>query len=516
MATFSRPGVFIQEVQLPQTIALADNGTAAGAFICSLPKGPVAAPVLLTNWSDFVTTFGGLQDAYPATWAAYSFFANGGRQLYIKRVVSSAATSATITLNDASSGSAPTISVTAANPGSWGNGLSVLVSTTGSTTRFGLTVYGSPTLSGASTSNILEQFNDLSMSSTDPRYFVKVIAAQATYITAADLHSTSTSPTNLPLAGATLYALTGGSDGTTLTTTDYSTAITAFDTIQNPLIIHNPDAAYNSSSNTANTLSAGVVQYASTRTDCFAIVDVQNAYTAASSAQDAFTAIKSVFAASSTGSNAAGYWPWVAIPDALSSVQGAVRYQAPGPIMVGQFLATDASRGVFKTPAGLANKVALAVDTAHRFTNAELDAINTSVTPVNAIRYVPGAGIVVMGGRTMDNTPGNRYINVKRSLIYIEKELTLRSQYAIFENNDERLWSSLRTALGNFLRGYWQQGGLKGANIEDAYFVKCDTTTTSASDIQNGRVNIQIGVALQNPAEFIVINISQLTGSATA
>jgi len=150
------------------------------------------------------------------------------------------------------------------------------------------------------------------------------------------------------------------------------------------------------------------------------------------------------------------------------------------------------------------------------FTNAELDDINTYSDPINAIRNVPGAGIVVMGGRTMDNSPGNRYINVRRSLTFIEKQAKDLSAFAVFENNDSLLWNSLKTGIGNFLLNYWQQGGLRGNSPDQAYFIKVDETTTTWSDIQNGRVNIEIGVALQYPAEFVVIRIGQLTGNATA
>ena len=96
MATYSRPGVFIQEVELPQAIELAEGGTAIGAFVGSLQKGPTSAPVLVNSWSEFTKTFGSLEDAYPTTWAAYNFFANGGRQLYVKRITGSGASAAVI------------------------------------------------------------------------------------------------------------------------------------------------------------------------------------------------------------------------------------------------------------------------------------------------------------------------------------------------------------------------------------------------------------------------------------
>jgi phage tail sheath protein FI len=254
--------------------------------------------------------------------------------------------------------------------------------------------------------------------------------------------------------------------------------------------------------------------YAATRDDSFVVVDTPAGLSAAL-AQTSVTATLAVAAAGTTGNIAAAYYPWINIPDG-TKIAGALRLQAPGAAVVGQYLATDATRGVFKTPAGLGNKIALAVSTEKLFTNAELDALNTSSDPVNAIRQVPGAGIVIMGGRTLDNTANNRYINIRRSLYFIEKEIKDLSSFALFENNDFRLWSQLRTTINNFLLGYWQQGGLRGVSPTEAYYVKVDETTTTFADMQNGRVNIEVGVALQYPAEFVVIKLGQLTGSATA
>jgi hypothetical protein len=160
--------------------------------------------------------------------------------------------------------------------------------------------------------------------------------------------------------------------------------------------------------------------------------------------------------------------------------------------------------------------MALAVSTEHLFTNAELDAINTSVDPINAIRQVPGAGIVIMGGRTLDNTPNNRYINLRRSLIYIKKSMEDLTSFAVFENNDSELWSQINNTLNSFLRTYWEANGLRGTNPSQAFYVLCDGTNNPFTEIQAGRVNIEVGVALEYPAEFVVIKLGQLTGNASA
>ena len=511
MATFSRPGVFIQEVPLPQVVTLGDVGTAIGAFVGPLEKGPSSAPVLLNSWTSFTKTFGSLSDTYPVTWAAYNFFANGGRQLYVKRISGTGAAQASVTLTGRASGSLNTLLVRAENAGSWGNDISVEVKDAGTNTRFNLLV----SVSGS----VVEQFTDLSMIDTDPRYVESVVNSGSTYIRVTDLDSASVAPDDRPEADG-LKALSGGLNGSAPTRADYSAGLTSFDPIQNPLVFNVPNAAYiYTPSGTTNdrTLSVNIqgdlVNYCELRGDAFAIVDVPQGQTRA----EATTYATDVIAAApdSDGGIAAVYYPWTLIPDSLRASGGATRLQAPGAAMVGQYLATDASRGVFKTPAGLTNSLANVVATERQLTNAELDALNDSVKPINAIRQVPGAGIVAMGGRTLRNTSTERYINVKRSLIYIKKELDKRSQFALFENNDPNLWRALNTGLSSFLLNFWQQGGLRGSTAAQAFFVKVDSTTTSFTDIQNGIVNIEVGVALQYPAEFIVIKLSQLTGNAT-
>jgi phage tail sheath protein FI len=524
--TYSRPGVFIQEVELPQTIDLSDNTNAIGAFVGALAKGPTNVPVLVSSWQQFVKIYGGLQDAYPTTWAAYNFFANGGHDLYIQRVVGSGAAAASVMLTDASASHINTILVQAASKGSWGNSLAVSVNTAGASNRFGLSVYGSPTIAGNATSNLLETYTDLSMDKTDPRYFLSVINAQSSFIGVFDQNSASAAPTNMPVIGATLYALgstAAGADGSTPTRTNYNTALTSFDPVQNPLVMYNADAPYiyntSTGSGTDRTNSIGVlndlVTYCQARGDGFAVLDTPQGLTAAE-AQTYANDVDTAFAASSDGGVCAIYYPWLLVPDTLKATPGVTRLQAPGASVVGQYLATDAARGVFKTPAGLTNRVNLAVATDHQFTNAELDSLNTSSNPVNVIRQVPGAGICIMGGRTLKNTAGGRYINVRRSLTYIEKEVKDLTSFAIFENNDANLWNRIGVAIGTFLGTYWQQGGLRGNKPTDAYYVRCDSSNNSMADIMSGKVNIEIGVALEYPAEFVIIKIGQLTGNATA
>lgn len=512
MATYSRPGVFINEVALPQSITPAADGTARGAFLGAFAKGPITSPVLVTSWYEFAKTFGNVSDIYSATWGVYSFFANGGRQAYIKRVVGSGAEAASLTLNDRAVSAAATLTVYASSPGTWGNNLKVQVKAA-STTTFNLII--------SDASGVLEQFTDLSMSSTNSRYAVAYVNSASNYVTLVDEESATFAPDNQP-AVISATALSGGDDGSAPSRTNYQTALLTFDPITSPLLLNNADAAYKFASGGDNAdrtaminLLADAAGYAENRGDVFAVIDVPAGSTQAEATtfvQD----VKTAFAASGDGGNVAAYYPWVVIPDQLKSAPGATRLLPPAAAAMGKYLETDASRGVFKTPAGFGTRVSNAVALEKSLTNAELDNLNSSSAPVNALRNIPGGGIVIMGGRTLNNVPGERYINVRRSLIFLKKELTNRSEFAVFENNSERLWNQLRTALGNFLRTYWSQGGLRGATPAQAFYVKCDAENNTNAEISNGRVNIEVGVALEYPAEFIVINIGQITGSATA
>ena len=508
MTTYSRPGVFIQEVVPPQIIASGNIGTAIGAFVGGLSQGPTSVPVLVSSWSEFTKVFGVLNDAYPTTWAAYNFFANGGRQLFVKRVVNGGA-QAVHTFQD--SATHDTLTIKAANVGTWGNSLSVQVKAAGTSSRFNVIV--------SNGNAVLEQYADLSMVSTDPRYAIAAINAGSAYIIAVDAASISVGSAKNPIANTS--TLSSGTDGTTLVRTDYSTALTSFDPINNPLVFNNPDAAYlydNTKTTTEQTLAENVqgdlLDYAAVRGDAFVVIDVPQGQTP--TAAQTFAAAVLTAAPDSTGNNGAAYYPWYNIPNSLRAVPGATKLVPPGPAMVGQYLATDASVGVFKTPAGYGNRMANAVSTELQLSNSQLDSLNDGTNPINVIRWVPGNGIVVMGGRTILNSPGDRYINVRRSMIYLKKQLNDLSGFAIFENNDERLWTHLNIILSEFLRGYWQAGGLRGNSGDQAFYVQCDSTTTSAADILAGRVNINVGVALEYPAEFIVISLGQLTGNAKA
>ena len=116
-------------------------------------------------------------------------------------------------------------------------------------------------------------------------------------------------------------------------------------------------------------------------------------------------------------------------------------------------------------------------------------------------------GIVVYGARVVTSDPDWKYVNVRRLLIFIEASIDRGLQWAVFEPNDEPLWARLRRSVTNFLTTVWRNGGLQGSKPEEAFFVKCDMTTMTQTDIDEGRLIVVIGVAPVKPAEFVIIRI---------
>jgi phage tail sheath protein FI len=122
-----------------------------------------------------------------------------------------------------------------------------------------------------------------------------------------------------------------------------------------------------------------------------------------------------------------------------------------------------------------------------------------------------------MGGRTRKTFGADRYVSARRTLIYIKEVVRRSTQFAVFENNDQRLWASLRMSAERILRPLWEAGGLKGSNTNEAYYIRCDDTINTPSVIQSGEVRMELGVALQYPAEFVIIRLTQYDqGSFTA
>lgn len=213
-----------------------------------------------------------------------------------------------------------------------------------------------------------------------------------------------------------------------------------------------------------------------------------------------------------TSKNAALYFPRLRQPNPLRENQ--FEEFVPCGAIAGVMSRTDATRGVWKAPAGLDATLVGVPALSVSLTDAE----NGQVNPlgVNCLRVMPAAGRIVWGARTLqgDDRMASewKYIPVRRLALYLEESLYRGTQWIVFEPNDEPLWAQIRLNLGAFMHGLFRQGAFQGTTPKDAYFVKCDKETTTQNDINLGVVNIIVGFAPLKPAEFVVIKIQQMAG----
>jgi hypothetical protein len=213
---------------------------------------------------------------------------------------------------------------------------------------------------------------------------------------------------------------------------------------------------------------------------------------------------------------AALYHPWLLIGDPFPS-NGTIRQDyaiPPAGHMVGIYARTDIERGVHKAPA---NEVVRGVVGLQRKLNKEQhDILNPYPVNINVIRdfRTNNRGIRVYGGRVITSDSDWKYVNVRRLLIFIEASIDRGLQWVVFEPNAEPLWARVRRAISNFLTLIWRNGALEGTKPEEAYFVKCDRTTMTQTDIDQGRLIVLVGVAPVKPAEFVIVRIGLWTAHA--
>jgi phage tail sheath protein FI len=211
---------------------------------------------------------------------------------------------------------------------------------------------------------------------------------------------------------------------------------------------------------------------------------------------------------------AALYYPWLRIVDPTRRPDPGgptpMLDVPPSGFVAGIYARSDIERGVHKAPA---NEVILGID---RFvTNVTFDR-QAVLNPegINALRFFEGRASRVWGARTMSSDPEWRYVNVRRLFIFLEHSIDQSTQWAVFEPNNEQLWSSIRQTIEDFLLTVWRTGALMGTRPEEAFFVRCDRSTMTQNDLDNGRLICLIGVAPTYPAEFVIFRIGQWTADA--
>jgi phage tail sheath protein FI len=210
--------------------------------------------------------------------------------------------------------------------------------------------------------------------------------------------------------------------------------------------------------------------------------------------------------------NGAAYFPRLRLPDPLNQMQ--LRTFAPSGVVAGLYARIDGNRGVWKAPAGIEATLSGVQKLVYSLTDAEHGAINP--LGLNCFRNFPIYGAVTWGARTLVGSDAEasewKYVPVRRFALFLEESLYRGLKWVVFEPNDEPLWAQIRLNVGSFMHNLFRQGALQGKTPDQAYFVRCDSSTTTQADIDLGVVNIKVGFAPLKPAEFVVLQIQQMAG----
>lgn len=243
----------------------------------------------------------------------------------------------------------------------------------------------------------------------------------------------------------------------------------------------------------SSSIQSALIQHCEILKDRFAILDPQDGLS--------IEGIRSFREALDTR-YAALYYPWVEVrdPSAKRNVQ-----VGPSGHMAGVYARVDVERGVHKAPA---NEIIRGITRiAQDVTKREHDMLNPR--NINVLRFFPGRGNRVWGARVVTSDAAWKYVNVRRLFIYVEESIDEGTQWVVFEPNDEPLWARVRQTITNFLGSVWRSGALQGSKPDEAFFVKCDHSTMTQDDIDNGRLICVVGIAPVKPAEFVVFRIQQ-------
>ncbi len=297
-------------------------------------------------------------------------------------------------------------------------------------------------------------------------------------------------------------SVTAGSDGDSITNhTPYTQAFTLLDKIDDVSLIAVPGIG------AADVVGEGI-NYCANRSlsDCFFIGDM-------ALSDDTVDEAKT-FMAAITPKNSYGavYLPWLKMNDPTGKSAEPITVPPSG-YVAGLFAKTDAQRGVWKAPAGTAVALGGAMGVAVNFTDVQQGNLNP--LNINVIRQFAGSGIVLWGARTVSSDAEWNYVPVRRMGIFLRVSVYRGIQWAVFEPNDEELWSQLRLNIGSFMMTLYRQGAFQGSMPSQAFFVKCDKETTTQDDINLGIVNVLVGFAPLKPAEFVIVKISQKAGQSS-
>jgi phage tail sheath protein FI len=512
MPQYLSPGVYVEEVDSGAR-PIEGVGTAIAAFVGLAEKGPVNEPTLVTNWSQYVQTFGEFAEGAYLPHAVFGYFLNGGGSAYIVRVGANgdAPVGAMAELTSGGDGKVGSYRVIAQERGTAGNDLSVEVTEVKSAGDGGEADAGDTFKIVVKRGNRVEETFDELTTKKGKQNAAAVVNAQSKLIRLEELGTAGA--VERPAAGRVSLAGGGLPAPVHVGPDDYigdpaaRSGFGGLEAIDPVTMVSVPDlmSAYQRGMIDLEGVQAvqlAMIAHCELMGDRVAILDAPPGLNAQQVRE------WRVDKAGYDSKYAALYWPWVKILDPPS---GQTMFVPPSGHMAGIWGRNDDTRGVHKAPANEVVRGAITLET--NITKNEHDLLNPE--GINCIRAFPGRGIRVWGARTLSSDPAWRYLNVRRFFNYLEESILSGTQWVVFEPNDDSLWAKMRRTIAAFLVLEWRKGALFGLTPNEAFFVKCDRETNPAEAIDAGQVLCEIGVAPVKPAEFVIFRLSQFSGGAS-
>jgi phage tail sheath protein FI len=570
MPEYLAPAVYVEETSF-RSKSIEGVSTSTTGFIGPTRKGPIlGTPELITSFGDFERIYGGFNNLefssdeavnYIAN-AVKNYFDNGGSRLFIARVDSGGNSATSIVVNpvdpvDPDNPVDPNnIRFIARTPGAVGNGTITITvisvaatlqaiqrAPNGTILQGNATLHrksgdiwiqndtGSTELSAVAVNGLNLEFVSINVLTVDsvgndsfyenlglvaehPRFIGAVLSSTPSR-RIEQLENTFAIDIGSSVDGFRLFEilngftapipLTGGSDGDEPVSESYTSALETFAANEDISIVAAP--GYSSFSDTTRTgIQDALITHAeSRRAYRIAVLDTPQAQTVTGA-----VSIKSRI----DSSYAALYHPWIFAANPLSqpaneSIPREILLPPSG-FVCGIYARNDNDKGVSKSPGNEIVRGALRYETDISF--AEQEILNPR--GVNCLRFFPGRGNRLWGARTTSSDPEWKYVGPRRYFLYLEHSIDRSTQWVVFENNGPQLWTNVRETVSSFLYNEWVSGALLGANPDEAYFVRCDRSTMTQNDLDNGRLICLIGVAALKLAEFVVFRIGQKTAEA--
>jgi phage tail sheath protein FI len=540
MPEYLAPGVYVEEVDTGNK-PIEGVATSTVGFLGVAERGPIR-PTLVTSYSEYRRLFGGYVRERFLARGVEGFFQNGGKRSFVARVVSHDAANSALAATATTQGNELTL--TAIGPGTWANGRlafkigdASLVDLTNP--RFKLTlIYWEPRIPFAATipdptdlrnvtnvdrrePTVVEVYDNLSVNRQSNSFCERLINDISVLVTISLAPNAAPPPPQpappavggIMLSGSEFFA--NGSDGAQLGQADFRGSLSVppqpgpipgvpghglagLEEIDEIAILCSPDE------HAVPGLTGDLIEQCERLKDRFAILQSDEAPGLVSNLRPPIPSKYSAF-----------YFPWLRVLDPESDT---VLTVPPAGHIAGIYARSDIERGVHKAPA---NEVirGLYLDPQNpagglqfQISKGQQDILNPR--GVNVLRYFAGRGNLVWGARTTTLDPDWKYVNVRRLFIFAEESIEEATQWVVFEPNDEPLWARVRRSVSDFLTRLWMDGMLQGKTREEAYFVRCDRSTMTQADIDNGKLIMLIGIAPVKPAEFVIFRIGQWTGGS--